>query len=90
MTLKEIRRAPKNPAAVPDTRTEFQRFLDMAREVEADETPGALDRAFEKVIRNSAEGVSPEEAGGVTSTLRPRDAARSISACLTLTNPPGR
>jgi len=30
---------------------EYQRFLDMAREVEVDQTPGALDRAFEKVIR---------------------------------------
>ena len=34
----------------PDNPAEYQRFLDMAREVEADETPGALDRAFEKVI----------------------------------------
>ena len=35
----------------PDNPAEYQRFLDMAHEVEADEDPDALDRAFEKVIR---------------------------------------
>jgi hypothetical protein len=45
----------------PDTRTEYQRFLDMAREVEADESPGALDRAFDEVIR-PASPKKPEHA----------------------------
>ena len=27
------------------------RFVEMAREVEVDESPGAFDRAFDKVIR---------------------------------------
>jgi hypothetical protein len=35
----------------PDDPTEYQRFLDMAREVEADEDPEALDRALAKSIR---------------------------------------
>jgi hypothetical protein len=32
-----------------DDPAEYQRFLDMAREVEADESPGALDRALDKL-----------------------------------------
>jgi hypothetical protein len=36
---------------VPDDPAEYQRFLDIAREVGADEDQEALDRAFEKVIR---------------------------------------
>ena len=39
------------PAPNADDPAESRRFIDMAREVEADETPGATDRAFEKVIR---------------------------------------
>jgi len=39
-----------------ETRTEYERFLDMAREVEVDESPGALDRAFDKVIRPRGKG----------------------------------
>jgi hypothetical protein len=42
-------RRPQKPKPHNDP-AEYQRFLDMAREVEADETPGAMDRAFEKVI----------------------------------------
>lgn len=34
----------------PDDPAEYQRFLDMAREVEAEEDEGALDRAFTKVV----------------------------------------
>lgn len=43
-------RKPQTRRPIDDP-AEYQRFLDMAREVEADETPGALDRAFEKVIK---------------------------------------
>jgi hypothetical protein len=41
-------RKPQKPQPLTDP-AEYQRFLDMAREVEADETSGAMDRAFEKV-----------------------------------------
>jgi hypothetical protein len=47
-----VRKPP--PAKVPsnaDDPAESRRFIDMAREVEVDETPGAMDRAFEKVIQ---------------------------------------
>jgi hypothetical protein len=35
----------------PDDPAEYQRFLDMAREVEADEDPEAINRAFRRVIK---------------------------------------
>ena len=34
-----------------DDPAESRRFIDMAREVETDETPGATDRAFAKVVK---------------------------------------
>lgn len=34
-----------------DDPAESRRFIDMAREVEVDESPGAFDRAFKKVAR---------------------------------------
>jgi hypothetical protein len=45
--LSDMSRKPKPP---PDDPEEFKRFVDMAREVEADESPEAIDRAFNKVI----------------------------------------
>jgi len=41
---------PKPPAEADDAE-QSRRFIDMAREVEADEAPGATDRAFDKVIK---------------------------------------
>lgn len=43
-------RKPTPPRNADDPE-QSRRFIDMAREVEADETPGALDRAFDKIIR---------------------------------------
>jgi hypothetical protein len=44
---------PRKPAAPrPKTDPEqLKRFIDMAREVEVDESPGAFDRAFNEVVR---------------------------------------
>ncbi len=42
---------PRKPKPPPDDPEQFKRFIDMAREVEADESPDAIDRAFNKVIR---------------------------------------
>jgi len=39
---------PKKPPLTDAER--HQRFVDMAREVEVDESPGAFDRAFAKVV----------------------------------------
>ncbi len=41
---------PRKPTPKPDDPDESKRFIDMAREIEADEDPKALDRAFDKVI----------------------------------------
>jgi hypothetical protein len=35
----------------PDNPEQFKRFIDMVREVEADESPDAVDRAFNRVVR---------------------------------------
>ena len=37
----------------PDDPEQSQRFIDMAREVEADEDPKAFERAFRKVIADA-------------------------------------
>ena len=44
----------------PDDREQFKRFVDMAREVEADESPDAIDRAFNKVIRRKKDEPKPK------------------------------
>jgi hypothetical protein len=41
---------PRKPKPQPDDPKQLKRFIDMAREVEADESEGATDRAFNKVI----------------------------------------
>jgi hypothetical protein len=41
---------PRKPKPQPDDPEQFKRFVDMAREVEVDESPGAFDRAFTKVV----------------------------------------
>jgi hypothetical protein len=38
-----------DPPPEADDAEQSRRFIDMAREVEVDETPGALDRAWEKI-----------------------------------------
>lgn len=44
---------PKTKPKPPDDPAEYQRFLDMAREVEADEDPEAINRAFRRVVKPS-------------------------------------
>jgi hypothetical protein len=43
---------PRKPKPPPDDPEQLKRFKEMAREVEVDETPGAMDRAFDKVIKS--------------------------------------
>jgi hypothetical protein len=43
---------PKPP---PDDPEQLKRFIDMAREVEVDESEGATDRAFRRVVRPKRE-----------------------------------
>ena len=42
-------RKPPRPRKTSDPE-QHKRFIDMAREVEVDETPGAMDRALNRVI----------------------------------------
>jgi hypothetical protein len=54
-------RKPQKPKPLADP-AEYQRFLDMAREVEADDTPGAMDRALNKVdLRRPAQPPSAHQ-----------------------------
>jgi len=41
---------PIDPPPEADDPAEAQRFIDMAREVEVDESPDALDRAFDRIM----------------------------------------
>jgi len=42
------------PPAKPDDPEQSKRFIDMAREIGADERPEAIDEAFKKVISASS------------------------------------
>jgi hypothetical protein len=54
---------PRKPKPKPDNPEQFKRFIDMAREVEVDESPEALDRAFNKVVRRNKDkpALSPHD-----------------------------
>jgi hypothetical protein len=41
----------RKPTPPPDDPEEYRRFVDMAREVEADERPEAFENAFERVVK---------------------------------------
>lgn len=43
-----------HPTVASDDPAQSQRFIDMAREVEADETPETLYRAIEKIIKSKS------------------------------------
>lgn len=50
----------------PDDPAQYNRFVELAREVEADEAPDAMDRAFERVIQPSQRNADapPKQPGG--------------------------
>lgn len=41
---------PTKPKPTADERAQHARFVEMAREVEADESPESFDRAFKRVV----------------------------------------
>jgi hypothetical protein len=45
------RRKREISSSKPDNLGQFKRFIEMAREIEVDESPDAIDRAFNKVVR---------------------------------------
>ena len=46
----------------PDPRTQDERFADLARELECDESPEAFDAAFEKIVPPKRGGKRSEAA----------------------------
>jgi len=46
---------PLRPPPEADDPAESQRFIDMAREIGADESPGAMDRALDRVVLPNAQ-----------------------------------
>lgn len=42
---------PRKPKPKPDDPAESRRFIELAREVEADERPETFDRIFRKVVK---------------------------------------
>jgi hypothetical protein len=68
-------RKPPRPRQTADPE-QHKRFLDMAREVEVDETPKAFDRAFERVIGRPQKTASQAHSGQNRSR-RKRDAEGS-------------
>jgi hypothetical protein len=52
---------PRKSTPKPDNPEQFKRFIETAREVEADESPDAIDRAFTKVIGEKARRPLPEK-----------------------------
>jgi hypothetical protein len=52
---------PHKPKLSPDNPEQSKRFIDMAREVEADESPDAMDRAFKKVVRAPVPKTTPDK-----------------------------
>jgi hypothetical protein len=52
---------PKPKIPKPTDAEQHARFVEMARQVEVDESPGALDRAFERVVgKSSSTSKSPK------------------------------
>ena len=54
---------PREPKPKPDNPKQFKRFIEMAREVEVDESPEALDRALNKVVRPQKKKAKAEKPG---------------------------
>ena len=50
----------RKPAPKPDDPAQSKRFVDAAREAEADESEEAADRAFKKIARKSVHAKKPQ------------------------------
>jgi hypothetical protein len=51
---------PRKPKPKPDNPEQFKRFIEMAREVGVDESPEAIDRGFERVVRSKRRSDKPQ------------------------------
>ena len=69
---------PRKPKPKPDNPEQFKRFIEMAREVEVDKSPEALDRAFNKVIRPKEK---PKKTKAPWFSCVPYDVADGVPPC---------
>lgn len=44
-----------------DDLEQYRRFVETARELEADESPDAMDKAFERVVKPKKSGITPKD-----------------------------
>jgi hypothetical protein len=65
---------PRKSKPKPDNPEQFKRFIDTAREVQVDESPEALDRAFGKVVRPAKS--RPGQGENARGSTRSRDRSR--------------
>jgi hypothetical protein len=61
MAKKPCGGVPISPEAPPDDPEQSKRFIDMAREVEADEDPEAFERAFKAVTKSRQTSKHPRK-----------------------------
>ena len=66
---------PRKTEPAADNPEEFKRFIDLAREVEADESPDALDRAFRRII--PVPTPRPDASPGPAAKKRPGSQAKT-------------
>ena len=52
------------PSPKPDNPEQYRRFVETAREAEADERPDAMDRAFERVVKPKKAAELPSKRKG--------------------------
>lgn len=55
---------PRKQKHPPDDPEQSKRFIDMAKEVEVDESPEAFDRAFQKVVKQPKPAASHPHRNG--------------------------
>ena len=51
---------PRKPKPQPDDPEQFKQFIETAREVEADESPDAIDRALRRVVQPKRSSAKPQ------------------------------
>jgi hypothetical protein len=61
---------PRKPKPKPDNLEQFKRFIEMAREVEVDESHDAVDRAFDRVMGRPRKTESPNSARNQSRRIR--------------------
>jgi hypothetical protein len=69
---------PRKPKPPPDDPEQSKRFIDMAREVEADNPSPNFERVFRKVVEQP-KGAPPKASGGSASASSRRSSRKARS-----------